>query len=154
MKKLDKQQNFANICWSIIAFAILYTPRKQSLWGGILDSPCLSVCPYFSFRTISPKLIDIMSPNFLKLTIGRKGRSLLFLSRIQKTRWPPTALLIHKNPYFSFRTISQKLIDIMSPNFQKHLFWAKGRLGLFFVKIQKTRWPPAAILKISFPDDK
>ena len=136
-----------------------------------------------------------MSPNFQNLIISRKGRFGLFLVKIQKTRWPPAAILkvsfpdeilevmhlvtatdhvktvfctvtrrkVSEFDWFhpvvgrsvcrsvclshkiGFQTISRKLIDLMSPNFQNIIFGGKGRLGLILSEIGKTRWRPDTI---------
>ena len=70
-------------------------PRPTKLEGGILDSPCLSVCPSVcrrhGFRSISQVCFGISISNFICMLMVAIGRSLLIFSNVtfKMAAWRP-----------------------------------------------------------------
>ena len=74
-------------------------PRPTKLEGGILDSPCLSVCPSVrpsvcrrhGFRSISQVCFGISISNFICMLMVAIGRSLLIFSDVtfKMAAWRP-----------------------------------------------------------------
>ena len=63
-----------------------YTPAQRSWRGGILDSPCPSVCPsvcrWHGFRSISQVCFGISISNFICMLMVVIGKSLLIFSEV------------------------------------------------------------------------
>ena len=72
-----------------------YTPAQRSWRGGILDSPCPSVCPSVcrrhGFRSISQVCFGISISNFICMLMVAIGRSLLIFSVVtfKMAAWRP-----------------------------------------------------------------
>ena len=74
---------------------LVYTPTQRSWRGGILDSPCPSVCPSVcrrhGFRSISQVCFGISISNFICMLMVAIGRSLLIFSHVafKMAAWRP-----------------------------------------------------------------
>ena len=144
-----------------------YTPAKRSWRGGILDSPCPSVCPYVrlsvcrrhGFRSISQVCFGISISNFICMLMVAIGRSLLIFSDVTfKIIPPPNEVgggvywihLVRPSVRPSvcrrhgFRSISQVCFGISISNFICMLMVAIGRSLLTFsdVTFKMAAWRP------------
>ena len=92
-----------------------YTPAQRSWRGGILDSPCpsvcLSVCPsvrpsvcrWHGFRSISQVCFRISISNFICMLMVTIGRSLLIFSDVtfKMAAWRPYWIFLFPDSNFT-----------------------------------------------------
>ena len=84
-----------------------YTPAQRSWRGGILDSPCPSVCPSVcrrhGFRSISQVCFGISISNFICMLMVAIGRSLLIFSIVtfKMAAWRPYCIFWFPDSNFS-----------------------------------------------------
>ena len=105
-------------------FSFLY-PRPTKLEGGILDSPCPSVCPSVcrrhGFRSISQVCFGISISNFICMLMVAIGRSLLIFSDV-------TFKMAAWRPYWIFLFPDSNLTLALNINFklQRHNTYVYG----------------------------
>ena len=102
-----------------------YTPAQRSWRGGILDSPCPSVCPSVcrrhGFRSISQVCFGISISNFICMFMVAIGRSLLIFSDV-------TDKMAAWRPYWIFWFSDSNLTLALNINFklQRHNTYVYG----------------------------
>ena len=103
----------------------LYTPAQRSWRGGILDSPCPSVCPSVcrrhGFRSISQVCFGISISNFICMLMVAIGRSLLIFSDV-------TFKMAAWRPYWIFWFPDSNFTSALNINFklQRHNTYVYG----------------------------
>ena len=106
-------------------YVAYYTPAQRSWRGGILDSPCPSVCPSVcrrhGFRSISQVCFGISISNFICILMVAIGRSLLIFSDV-------TFKMAAWRPYWIFWFPDSNLTLTLNINFklQRHNTYEYG----------------------------
>ena len=120
---------FEEKIWSLNCLCVFlfffYTPAQRSWRGGILDSPCPSVCPSVcrrhGFRSISQVCFGISISNFICMLMVAIGRSLLSFSDV-------TFKMAAWRPYWIFWFPDSNLTLALNINFklQRHNTYVYG----------------------------
>ena len=111
----------ASFCFQLY----IYTPAQRSWRGGILDSPCPSVCPSVcrrhGFRSISQVCFGISISNFICMLMVAIGRSLLIFSDV-------TFKMAAWRPYWIFWFPDSNFTSALNINFklQRHNTYVYG----------------------------
>ena len=121
-------------------------PASTKLKGGMLDSPCpsvcLSVCPSIcrrhGFQSVTRVCLGISISNFMCMLFVAMARSLLIFSDVT-FKWPLGSHI----GFFSFRTLTLVWLRISSPNTGTSLV-CMGRSLLIFsnVTFKMAAWQP------------
>ena len=120
-----------------------YTPAQRSWRGGILDSPCPSVCPSVcrrhGFRSISQVCFGISISNFICMLIVAIGRSLLIFSDV-------TYKMAAWRPYWIFWFPDSNFTLALNINFklQRHNTYVGA---YWFSATSFSKWPPGGHIR-------
>ena len=104
---------------------------------------------FVGFRTISPKLIDILSPNFLKIIFRKVG---IDFGQSRKNKMAAMDKLLISRVRWFLHDISKTYQYIFS-KLCGFIYFGHTKVRIVFEPIKK--WPPEAILfdKNRFPHD-